>query len=188
MTTAVQDWSTPPTEGIWRDPKAFVAPDVWDREIKLLVRDHPFDTVMAERLFGQAIAYLITAMEKHGQQLELGCGELIDAAVHAFILDTRNYREFCHQHFNGRFLEHIPEIERKHDARCSAPPRSSRPTASGWIGRCGRRTSPSAPPVTPAATAIDRTENGPEPARFRPGRQLQWQSPGSLPMITVGRR
>lgn len=97
-----------------RDPRDFVAPEVWDRQIALLIRDHPFDTVMAERLFGQAIAYLVTAMEKHGQHLGIGCGELIDTAVHAFILDTRNYRAFCHRHF-GRFLEHVPEIERKYD-------------------------------------------------------------------------
>lgn len=97
-----------------RDPRTFVTPEVWERQIKLLVRDHPFDTVMAERLFGQAIAYLITAMEKHGQKLGLGCGPLVDTAVHAFILDTRNYREFCERYF-GRFLEHIPEIEFKYD-------------------------------------------------------------------------
>jgi hypothetical protein len=24
-------------------------------------------------------------------------------------------RHFCHRHFNGRFLDHIPEIVRKHD-------------------------------------------------------------------------
>jgi len=54
-------------------------------------------------------------MEKHGQQLELGCGDLVDTAVHAFILDTRNYREFRHRYFHGKFLEHIPEIERKCD-------------------------------------------------------------------------
>lgn len=99
----------------WRDPKSFVTPEVWEREIKLLVRDYPFDTVMANRLFEQAIAYLITAMEKHGQQLAIGCGELVDIAVHAFILDTRNYRKFCHQYFGGQFLEHIPEIDRKYD-------------------------------------------------------------------------
>ncbi len=98
-----------------RDPKTFVDPRVWDRQIQLLVRDHPFDVVMAERLFGQAVAYLITAMETHGQRLELGCGELIDTAVHAFILDTVNYREFCHRHFSGKFLEHVPELARKCD-------------------------------------------------------------------------
>lgn len=30
--------------------------------------------------------------------------------MHVFILDTRNYREWCQQHFDGRFLEHVPEI------------------------------------------------------------------------------
>lgn len=97
-----------------RDPKSYVDTQVWERQIALLVRDHPFDTVMAERLYGQAVAYLITAMEKWGENLEIGCGPLVDIAVHGFILDTRNYREFCDQHF-GRFLEHIPAIEFKHD-------------------------------------------------------------------------
>ncbi len=105
-----------PTEvAPWRDPRDFVTPDVWERQIALLTRDHPFDTVMAERLFGQAVAYLITAMEKWGQGLEVGCGRLVDMAVHAFILDTVNYREFCHRHFDGRFLEHVPELEFKYD-------------------------------------------------------------------------
>jgi hypothetical protein len=113
MTTAAP--AQPATQKTWRDPKTFVDKAVWDRQIALLVRDNLFDTVMAERLFGQATAYLITAMELHGQHLEIGCGELVDTAVHAFILDTRNYREFCHRYFNGKFLEHIPEIERKFD-------------------------------------------------------------------------
>ncbi|MDA2804367.1 glycine-rich domain-containing protein [Nocardiopsis suaedae] len=97
-----------------RDPRDYVPADVWDREIALLIRDHPWDTVMANRCFGQAVAYLITAMEKHGRHLGLGCGPLIDTAVHGFILDTVNYREFCHRHFGG-LLEHTPEIEFKYD-------------------------------------------------------------------------
>ncbi|WP_034087608.1 hypothetical protein [Streptacidiphilus albus] len=105
MTTAVQ----------LRDPREFVTPEVWQREIQLLVRDNPFDEVMAERLFAAAISYLITAIEKWGQGLEMCCGRLVDTAVHAFILDTRNYREFSHKYFDGRFLEHIPEIEFKYD-------------------------------------------------------------------------
>lgn len=114
MATAPTQAADPNASTTWRDPKAFVPAEVWEREIKLLVRDNAFDTVMAERLFSQAVAYLITAMEKSGQRLGLGCGELVDTAVHAFILDTANYREFCHRHF-GRFLEHVPEIERKYD-------------------------------------------------------------------------
>ncbi|WP_246062484.1 glycine-rich domain-containing protein [Haloactinospora alba] len=92
-----------------------MSPQVWQREIALLTRDHPWDSVMAERCFGQAVSYLITAMEKYGQHLGLGCGPLIDIAVHGFILDTVNYREFCARHFNGGFLEHTPEIEFKYD-------------------------------------------------------------------------
>ncbi|WP_261808973.1 hypothetical protein [Nonomuraea sp. C10] len=112
--TAASTRPAPPVAGR-RDPRSFVRPDVWDREIALLVRDYPFDEVMANRLFGQAVAYLITAMEKWGEHLEIGCGRLVDIAVHAFILDTRNYREFCAQHFDGRFLEHVPEIGFKYD-------------------------------------------------------------------------
>ncbi|MFE7191806.1 hypothetical protein [Kitasatospora sp. NPDC057541] len=98
-----------------RDPRAFVKPEVWDREIALLMRDHPFDEVMATRLFGAAVSYLITAMETWGRQLELCCGRIVDIAVHVFILDTVNYREFCAEHFDGRFLEHIPAIDFKYD-------------------------------------------------------------------------
>lgn len=102
------------TEVQVRDPREFVSPQVWDREIALLVRDNPFDRVMAERVFGQGIAYLITAMEMWGRGLEIGCGELVDTGVHAFILDTANYRAFCERYF-GRFLDHVPEIDRKAD-------------------------------------------------------------------------
>ncbi|GAA1908381.1 hypothetical protein GCM10009716_17900 [Streptomyces sodiiphilus] len=98
-----------------RDPKSFLSTDLWDREIELLTRDHPFDRVMAERIFGQAIAYLITAMEKWGESLEIGCGQLVDMGVHAFILDTQHYENFCRRHFSGRFLHHVPEIVRKAD-------------------------------------------------------------------------
>jgi len=44
----------------------------------------------------------------------LGCGQLVDTAVHAFILDTGNYAAFCDR-YHGRFLHHIPEIDRKAD-------------------------------------------------------------------------
>ncbi|WP_369228928.1 hypothetical protein AB5J56_00630 [Streptomyces sp. R21] len=81
--TSTAPWHTPPA-WCWpccpqtqtRDPRSFVDPSVWDRQITLLVRDHPFDRLMAERLFGQAVAYLITAMETWGQGLEIGCGAL----------------------------------------------------------------------------------------------------------------
>ncbi|WP_328439466.1 MULTISPECIES: hypothetical protein [unclassified Streptomyces] len=98
-----------------RDPRGYVTHDVWDGEIQLLMRDHPVDEVLANRLFGAANSYLITAMEKWGQGLEMCCGRLVELAVHAFILDTKNYRESCAAHFGGRFLEHIRENEFKYD-------------------------------------------------------------------------
>lgn len=107
--------ATAQAPAVVRDPRQFVEPEVWERQIALLTRDHPWDSVMAERCFGQAVAYLVTAMEKWGQGLELGCGPLVDIAVHGFILDTRNYAAFCRRHFNGRFLHHVPEIEFKYD-------------------------------------------------------------------------
>ncbi|CAH9420296.1 hypothetical protein SGL43_07354 [Streptomyces globisporus] len=79
------------------------------------MRDYPFDEVMATRLFHAAVSYLITAIDKWGQDLEMCCGRTVDIAVHTFILDTRNYRESCHRHFDGRFLEHIPEIDFTYD-------------------------------------------------------------------------
>ncbi|MBA2811566.1 hypothetical protein E0500_030625 [Streptomyces sp. KM273126] len=98
-----------------RDPKSFVSPEVWAKEIALLMRDFPFDIVMAERIFGQAVAYLITSMEMRGRGLGMGPGELVDHGVHVFILDTKNYREFCAEHMDGGFLDHIPEVGRKGD-------------------------------------------------------------------------
>lgn len=112
-TTTLAPEGTPVAEP--RDPRSFMPPHVWDREIQLLVRDHPWDTVMAERCFGQAVAYLITAMEHYGEHLGIGCGPLIDIAVHGFILDTVNYRRFCAEHFDRKFLEHTPAIEFKYD-------------------------------------------------------------------------
>ncbi|TYK52813.1 glycine-rich domain-containing protein [Actinomadura decatromicini] len=114
MTTTVQPTTGSASTRARRDPRSFVTPQVWERQIALLARDHPFDTVMAERLFGQAVAYLVTAMEMWDRKLEIGCGPLVDIAVHGFILDTRNYRDFCDRHF-GRFLDHVPAIEFKYD-------------------------------------------------------------------------
>lgn len=45
-----------------RSPQDYVSPEVWDREVRLLMRDYPFDRVTAERMFGQAVSYLITSM------------------------------------------------------------------------------------------------------------------------------
>ncbi|WP_436772079.1 glycine-rich domain-containing protein [Yinghuangia sp. YIM S09857] len=101
-----------------RDPKELLGHDLWVRTVTLLMRDKPhWDRVMTERVLGQAVAYLITCFETWDIEpgLEIGAGELVDEGVHALVLDTANYREFCARHFGGRFLDHIPEIDRKYD-------------------------------------------------------------------------
>ncbi|WP_243716021.1 hypothetical protein [Actinomadura darangshiensis] len=114
---------------------------------------------MAGRLFGQAVAYLITAMEKWGEKLEIGCGPLVDIAVHGFILDTRNYREFCDRHF-GRFLKHIPAIDFRHDGPVERTAHSIEATGSRSTGRSGRPSSPSSHLAPPVATATDPYHRG----------------------------
>jgi hypothetical protein len=103
------------TPTITLDPRLYLPPEFWEREIALLARDHhTWDKVMAERVLGQAIAYLVTAMQS--EAVGLGCGELVDEGVHQLILDTRIYREFCARHNkDGEFLDHVPYIDRKAD-------------------------------------------------------------------------
>ncbi|MGR8010346.1 hypothetical protein [Streptomyces hypolithicus] len=69
-------------------------PTIWDREIALLTRDNPImTTATAERLLEQAVAYMITAMERPG--VDMGVGYTVDQAVHAIILDTPLMFAFC---------------------------------------------------------------------------------------------
>jgi hypothetical protein len=88
--------------------------DLWNREIALLKRDNSLmldDT--AERILGNAVAYLITAMER--PELHLGVGKTVDIGVHQIILDTPVYFAFCELYNGGRYKHHAPLIERRRD-------------------------------------------------------------------------
>ncbi|MFE0654006.1 hypothetical protein ACFVZH_36170 [Streptomyces sp. NPDC059534] len=65
MTLTAPEQTAPPAPAAaeYRAPRVYVKPEVWDREIALLMRDYPFDEVMATRLLHAAVSYLITAME-----------------------------------------------------------------------------------------------------------------------------
>src|SRR4051812_1414901 len=54
------------TAVVIRDPKAYVTPDVWEREVALLLRNLENTRELAEAKFGQAIAYLVTCGENPG--------------------------------------------------------------------------------------------------------------------------
>ncbi|MEW1722327.1 hypothetical protein [Streptomyces sp. NPDC093109] len=108
MTTAV----------VIRDPKAYVTPDVWDREVALLLRNPENTRELAEAKFGQAIAYLVTCGEN--PDLLMGPSEQVDEAWHSFMLDSIPYHHFTDRHF-GRYIHHVPEPADGRDSKDGGP-------------------------------------------------------------------
>ena len=71
---------------ILHDPRTCVSAEVWDREVRLIMRDHDRDRELAERIFGQAVAYLVVAGEN--PDIPMGPTPIVDEGVHSFMLDT----------------------------------------------------------------------------------------------------
>ncbi|MER5254384.1 MULTISPECIES: hypothetical protein [unclassified Streptomyces] len=86
---------------------------LWDREIALLMRDNIMVKDMAERILGNAVMYLITAMER--PDLHIGIGKVVDIGVHQIILDTPVYFAFCEVYNGGRYKHHAPLVRRRSD-------------------------------------------------------------------------
>ncbi|MEU4180548.1 hypothetical protein [Streptomyces sp. NPDC026589] len=95
------------TAVVIRDPKTYVTPDVWEREVALLLRNRENTRELAEAKFGQAIAYLITCGEN--PDALMGPSEQVDEAWHSFMLDSIPYHHFTNRHF-GRYIHHVPEL------------------------------------------------------------------------------
>lgn len=62
---------------------------------------------LAERVFGQAVAYLVTSAEC--PEVPMGPAQTVDLGVHSFVLDSINYSAFCDQHA-GRYIHHVPHL------------------------------------------------------------------------------
>ncbi|WP_406476613.1 hypothetical protein [Streptomyces sp. NBC_01615] len=107
--------ATAPAVGPFRDPRDMVPTELWHKQVGLLMRDYPFDSVMATRVLGQGYAYLATAMRHRGEQLGLAPAKIVDIGVHVIILDTIAYAELCREHNGGHFLHHVPLVDFKHD-------------------------------------------------------------------------
>ncbi|MDT0306944.1 hypothetical protein RM780_08200 [Streptomyces sp. DSM 44917] len=90
-----------------RDPRTCVTPQVWERQVRLIMRDHALERATAERTFAQTVAYLVTSAER--PDVEMGPARLVDLGVHTFVLDTVNYTEFCLAHA-GRYIHHVPHL------------------------------------------------------------------------------
>lgn len=86
---------------------------LWEREIRLMMRDNIMVRDMAERIMADAIAYTITAMER--PEIHIGVGKIVDIGVHTLILDTPVYFAFCEVYNGGKYKHHAPLIERRND-------------------------------------------------------------------------
>ncbi|WP_055563587.1 hypothetical protein [Streptomyces atriruber] len=87
--------------------------DLWDREVALLMRDNMLTRQWAEEILGNAVMYLVTAMER--PDLHIGVGEIVDLGVHQIILDSPVYFAFCHVYNSGAYKHHAPLVERRTD-------------------------------------------------------------------------
>ncbi|PAZ09346.1 hypothetical protein CLM62_47080 [Streptomyces sp. SA15] len=104
--------------------------DLWDKQVGLLMRDYPYDSVMAARVLGQGYAYLLTAMKHRGESLGLAPSKLVDIGVHTVILDTVAYAELCAGYNDGVFLHHVPKVDMKNDG--SVMKTAHMIAADGW--------------------------------------------------------
>ncbi|MCG3039454.1 glycine-rich domain-containing protein [Streptomyces fenghuangensis] len=113
-----------------RSARKAVPAGLWDKQVGLLQRDYPYDSVMAARVLGQGYAYLLTAMKHRGESLGLVPSRLVDIGVHTIILDTVAYAELCDRFNGGHFLHHVPEVEMKNDGSVMKTARII--AADGW--------------------------------------------------------
>lgn len=81
--------------------------EVWEREVRLIMRDYGMDRDLAERTFGQTVAYLVTSAEN--PDVPMGPTSQVDKGVHSFVLDTPRYWDFCLEHA-GVYLHHVPHL------------------------------------------------------------------------------
>ncbi|MFD0367625.1 glycine-rich domain-containing protein [Streptomyces sp. NPDC127114] len=114
-TAAVIPPAADPATGPARSARDLVPADLWNKQVGLLMRDYPYDSIMATRVLGQGYAYLITAMTHRGEALGLAPSKLVDIGVHTIILDTVAYAELCDRYNAGQFLHHVPLVEMKND-------------------------------------------------------------------------
>ncbi|MFD7546766.1 hypothetical protein ACFV0R_23305 [Streptomyces sp. NPDC059578] len=87
--------------------------ELFDREVKLLLRDNVMTRDMAERIMENAIAYTITAIER--PDVHLGVGKIVDIGVHQLYLDTPVLFAFFALHNGSEFKHHAPLITRRRD-------------------------------------------------------------------------
>ncbi|MFJ3922760.1 hypothetical protein [Streptomyces sp. NPDC090022] len=84
--------------------RSLVSADLFDSIAEFTVIHFGYSRDKAERATDQALAFVATVGTA---AVKMVPSDDVDGALHAFILHTADYREFC-ETYAGRFLEHNP--------------------------------------------------------------------------------
>jgi hypothetical protein len=88
--------------------RSLVSQELFERLAGRVAADEEVEPGLAERIVDQALAFLGACAIYH--DVPLSPSRAVDPGWHAFVLHTRDYREFCHR-FAGRFIDHVPTTE-----------------------------------------------------------------------------
>ncbi|RSM87539.1 hypothetical protein DMH04_11050 [Kibdelosporangium aridum] len=85
--------------------RSLVTGELFERLTHRVVRDEGYEPPLAVRVVDQALAFLGACAAGDGRPMSPS--RLVDPGWHAFVLHTRDYREFCDR-VAGRFIDHVP--------------------------------------------------------------------------------
>jgi hypothetical protein len=91
---------------ILHDPRTLVPASLFAKLAARVERDAKVDGERAERIVGQALAFLVACARN--PETPLAPSRAVDHGWHAFILHTREYADFCAR-VAGHFIHHAPE-------------------------------------------------------------------------------
>ncbi|MDI3390725.1 hypothetical protein QIS99_31690 [Streptomyces sp. B-S-A8] len=87
-----------------RTGRSLVDEELFDSIVRLVVHEKGCDIDYAARATDQALAFIATASVA---TVPMVPSDDVDHSLHAFVLHTKDYADFCQQHA-GRFLHHNP--------------------------------------------------------------------------------
>lgn len=87
-----------------RTGRSLVDEALFDSIVRLVVQEKDCDIGYAARVTDQALAFVATASVA---TVPMVPSDDVDHGLHAFVLHTKDYADFCQQHA-GRFLHHNP--------------------------------------------------------------------------------
>ncbi|MBC6458046.1 hypothetical protein HKK72_09055 [Actinomadura sp. HBU206391] len=101
------------------DPRDLIPAALFRKLVRRIVADEEIGQAMAERIMGQALAFLKACADNPGAGL--APSPVVEIGWHAFVLHTREYAAFC-ERVAGRFIHHEPTDDHKCGGIGDAPP------------------------------------------------------------------